>query len=58
MKMKNKVIYCINCLIFFFGIMLILKSNSWGLGSYFSMNLAGSILCFFSGCSTLIESKK
>ena len=56
--MENKRIYIPFFLIFFFGIMLILKSNAWNFGSYFSMNVAGVILCIFSGAAILIKLSK
>lgn len=58
--MKNKhvkhlTILVVFILMFFVGIVLILKSSSWNLGSIQSMNLAGSIISIFSGIGFFIE---
>lgn len=42
-------------ILFLIGILIILKSNSWGMGSIESMNLAGSIITIFSGMGFLCE---
>jgi hypothetical protein len=53
--MKKKIMLVVFALLFFFGIVMILKSNSWGWGSYESMNLAGGILAVMSGIGFLCE---
>ena len=42
-------------ILFVIGILLILGSASWNLGSMFSMNLAGTIISIFSGVGFLCE---
>ncbi|KAB1439702.1 hypothetical protein [Candidatus Galacturonibacter soehngenii] len=55
MKYKHIGILVIFLLLFFSGILLILKSVMWNLGSEVSMNLAGSIISIFSGMVFIIE---
>jgi len=55
MKNKHLIILVIFILLFSFGIILILKSDTWPLGSVKSMNLAGSIISIFSGIGILME---
>ncbi|MBA4687963.1 MAG: hypothetical protein H2184_12475 [Candidatus Galacturonibacter soehngenii] len=55
MKYKHIGILVIFLLLFFSGILLILKSVTWNLGSEVSMNLAGSIISIFSGMVFIIE---
>lgn len=59
--MGNKAIkaVCISaCIFFFVGVMLILKSDAWNIGSYVSMNLAGTLLCLLSGAVLIVELNK
>lgn len=59
--MVNKAIkaICISaCIIFLLGITLILKSDEWSIGSYLSMNLAGTLLCLLSGSVIIVELDK
>lgn len=58
MKIKHLTILVVFILLFFVGIVLILKSNTWPLGSIQSMNLAGTIISVFSGIGFFIEYKK
>lgn len=58
MKIKHLIILAVFILLFFVGIVLILKSDTWPLGSIQSMNLAGSIISIFSGIGFFIEYKK
>ena len=58
MKVKHLTILAVFILLFFVGILLILKSNTWNLGSIQSMNLAGSIISIFSGIGFFIEYKE
>lgn len=53
-----KVIGILACIIFFLGVMLILKSDEWNIGSYLSMNLAGTLLCLLSGAVIIVELNK
>lgn len=52
--MKNMVIWVFG-VIFCIGILLILKSDSWNIGSVESMNLSGAIISVFSGMGLLCE---
>ena len=54
MKMK-KLRAIFFSILFLIGILIILKSNSWDMGSIESMNLAGSIMAIFSGMGLLCE---
>lgn len=51
---KNIIIFSLLIFLFIFGIMLILKSDIWNLGDFYSMNLAGAIISIFSGIGLLI----
>ncbi len=53
--MKKNVILLLWGLLFFVGILIILKSNTWDLGSDISMNISGSILSIFSAIGFLTE---
>lgn len=55
MKYKHITILVVFIIFFLAGIILILKSDTWSLGSIQSMNLAGSILSIFSGIGFIIE---
>lgn len=55
MKNKRITLLVIFTLLFFIGIILILKSDTWPLGSTQSMNLAGTLISIFSGSGFLIE---
>jgi hypothetical protein len=52
------IILAILIFLFLFGITLILKSDSWNMGSIESMNLAGSIISILSGIGLLIKLNK
>lgn len=54
MKIKY-VLLGIFSILFILGIVIILKSDSWNLGSIESMNLAGTIISIFSGIGILCE---
>lgn len=53
--MEKKITLLMWGILFWIGIMIILKSDTWGLGSITSMNLSGSIISIFSGIGFLIE---
>jgi len=55
MKNKHSIILVVFILFFLTGIVLILKSDTWALGSAQSMNLAGTLISIFSGLCFLIE---
>jgi hypothetical protein len=55
MKYKHITILVVFIIFFLAGIILILKSDTWSLGSIQSMNLAGSIISIFSGIGFIIE---
>lgn len=52
---KNIIPLSVLIILFLIGIMLILKSSTWYLGSYESMHLAGTIISIFSGSGLLIK---
>lgn len=53
--MKKKVILLLWGMLFLIGILIILRSDTWNLGSVISMNISGSILSGFSGVGFIIE---
>ena len=53
--MKKKVILLLGGVLFLIGILIILRSDTWNLGSVISMNISGSILSSFSGVGFIIE---
>lgn len=53
--MKKNVILLLWGLLFFVGILIILKSITWNLGSDISMNISGSIISIFSAIGFLTE---
>jgi hypothetical protein len=52
---KDIITLSILICLFLIGMLLILKSNTWDLGSVESMNLAGSIISILSGFGLLIK---
>lgn len=54
----ENIILVILIFLFLIGITLILKSNSWNMGSIESMHLAGSIISILSGIGLLIKLNK
>lgn len=53
--MKKKIVLSLWGIIFLIGILVILESSTWNIGSIESMNLSGSIISIFSGIGFLTE---
>lgn len=53
--MKKKIVLSLWGIIFFIGILVILESSNWNIGSELSMNLSGLIIAIFSGIGFLTE---
>lgn len=53
--MKKKIVLSLWGILFFIGILIILESYTWNIGSVVSMNLSGSIISIFSGIGFLTE---
>lgn len=53
--MKKKIVLSLWGILFFIGILMILESYTWNIGSVVSMNLSGSIISIFSGIGFLTE---
>lgn len=52
-NITNNAMILIFGVVFFIGILLILKSDSWNIGSVESMNLSGTIISVFNGVGLL-----
>ncbi|MBE6071206.1 MAG: hypothetical protein E7208_04510 [Clostridium butyricum] len=53
--MKKKIVLSLWGILFLIGILVILKSSTWNIGSVESMNLSGSIIAILSGMGFLTE---
>lgn len=53
--MKKKIVLSLWGILFLIGILVILKSFTWNIGSVESMNLSGSIISILSGMGFLTE---